>query len=70
MNILSFMEPERALLEILLLFFFPVLLLNFPLPVGLHLLASRSSLRKRLISKANTEQPQKTLGRDLKDDSG
>lgn len=69
MNILSFMETDRALLEILLLFFFSVLL-NFPLPVGLHLLASCSSLRKRLIFEANTEQPPKTLGCDLKDDSG
>lgn len=58
---LSFMETDRALLEILLLFFFFSVLLNFPLPVGLHLLASCSSLRKRLISEANTEQPPKLL---------
>lgn len=66
MSILSFMETDGPAGNPV---YFPVLLLSFPLHVGLHLLL-HAPLRKRLISETNAEQPREALGCDLKDDSG
>lgn len=56
-----------TLLEIVLFFF--CLLLSFPPSSGFSLWVLFSSLRDGLVSEAKAEQPIKTLGCDLEDDS-